>query len=549
MEMATKTNIKFMFVHAIGINLQKLIFPVIFIGSVFITSDKFVSPDITPKNYFVGLFILLFTILKISQNLKNSIKFKIVDNDVYSIIRLLNLVVFFQACYGLFQFFGFITDNQYAFSITGSFDNPAGFAAVLSMGFPMFLFLMTHSKLNIEKYFAVLGLLIIIAAIILSENRTGLLSIFASLLIFFLYRMIFLQKFQKRLLSFLFLGLLIVGAYFGYNLKKDSANGRILIWQVSLDMFKDKPLLGHGYGMFQAKYMDYQAKYFGRNPNSEFTNLADNVKHPFNEFIKIAVEFGLVGLISIILLTLLLFKQIIKSKSTFRILILSGFLSFVVFSSFSYPLQYIAVGLLLVFYLTLFLSSKEVIVKNSRIVFICKSLIIVLCFVFIVDMYKQVRAEIKWKTIAIKSINDTGSVHLAEYEFLYLSSLHRHPLFLYNYAVELNIAGRYNESIEILTQCCTLFNDYDIQMLLADNYYGKGDIKEAEKIYKYSSNMIPCRFFPLFRLFELYKEMKFEKEAIKLAQTIIDKKIKVTSLKVSLIKSKAENYLKETRMK
>lgn len=170
------------------LELQKVIFPIIFLGSVFITSEKFVSPDITPKNYFVILFILLFTILKIFQNLKNSIKFKIVDNDVYSIIRLLSLIVFLEACYGLFQFFGFITDNQYAFSITGSFDNPAGFAVVLSMSFPMFLFLMTHSKLNSEKYFVVLGLLIIIAAIILSGNRTGLLSIFTSLFIFFLYR-------------------------------------------------------------------------------------------------------------------------------------------------------------------------------------------------------------------------------------------------------------------------------------------------------------------------------------------------------------------------
>lgn len=60
--------------------------------------------------------------------------------------------------------------------------------------------------------------------------------------------------------------------------------------------------------MFQAKYMDYQAKYFERNPNSEFINLADNVKYPFNEFIKIAVEFGLVGLILIGLFTLLLFR-------------------------------------------------------------------------------------------------------------------------------------------------------------------------------------------------------------------------------------------------
>lgn len=130
-----------------------------------------------------------------------------------------------------------------------------------------------------------------------------------------------------------------------------------------------------------------------------------------------------------------------------------------------------------------------------------------------------------------------------------MSSLHCHPLFLYNYAVQLNIAGRHKESIEVLTQCRTLFNDYDIQMLQADNYYGQEDIKEAAKIYKYASNMIPCRFYPLYRLIELYKEMQQNNEAIKMAQSIIDKKIKIESLTVSLIKSKAVDYLKETRMK
>ena len=89
-------------------------------------------------------------------------------------------------------------------------------------------------------------------------------------------------------------------------------------------MIKDKPIFGHGYGAFQAKYMDYQAEYFKNNPNSKYAQLADNVKHPFNEFIKVAVEFGMVGLAIFISFILFVLWKIIKSKNENWVLVLSG---------------------------------------------------------------------------------------------------------------------------------------------------------------------------------------------------------------------------------
>ena len=51
-------------------------------------------------------------------------------------------------------------------------------------------------------------------------------------------------------------------------MKKDSADGRLLVWICSMNMIKDNLLLGWGIGGFEAHYMDYQASYFERNPNS-----------------------------------------------------------------------------------------------------------------------------------------------------------------------------------------------------------------------------------------------------------------------------------------
>ena len=118
-----------------------------------------------------------------------------------------------------------------------------------------------------------------------------------------------LQLRYFKLLSVMILVISVIGALLLYHQKQNSANGRLLIWKVSCEMIKDKPIFGHGYGAFKVKYMDYQADYFKNNPNSIFAILADNVKHPFNEYIKIAVEFGIISLVTVVSLIMFILLQ------------------------------------------------------------------------------------------------------------------------------------------------------------------------------------------------------------------------------------------------
>lgn len=301
---------------------SKLSVILVFLGSVFITSGSFVETTNTPKLYFVFATLLVVFIINVLQK-------KQIVLDVFlskAIFWGTSMTCIFQACYGLYQYIGWLPSNHSKFAITGSFDNPTGFAAILAMGFPIGLFLCAKSG-NVKRFLAIAGLSVISIAVFLSGSRTGVLAVFISSVIVLLHKPKIIRKFQQlryfRLLSGLILGLLISFASILYHQKKDSANGRLLIWKVSLEMIKDKPLLGHGNGAFQAKYMDYQAEYFKNNPNSKFKLLADNVKHPFNEFIKVAVEFGWVGLMVVISLLLLIFWKIIKSESGNKKLVLS----------------------------------------------------------------------------------------------------------------------------------------------------------------------------------------------------------------------------------
>ncbi|PCH70285.1 MAG: hypothetical protein COC06_05200 [Bacteroidales bacterium] len=50
----------------------------------------------------------------------------------------INLICFTQACCGLLQYVHWLPSNYSSFAIIGSFDKPAGFAAVLSISFSTF---------------------------------------------------------------------------------------------------------------------------------------------------------------------------------------------------------------------------------------------------------------------------------------------------------------------------------------------------------------------------------------------------------------------------
>lgn len=524
-------------------SFKQFVFVIIILaGSVFFTSGKFVNETNSIKYYFVVVGLLVTT--GIVACIAKQISFiSLKDTTLYWGII---LVCFLQAAYGMFQYFGLVSSKNAAFEITGSFDNPVGFAAVLAMGFPIGLFLFFRSK-TFLRLLLILILLVIVIAVLFSGSRTGILAVLLSTLTFFIFQTTVFEKFRRlkfyKLLTVLALVLFVGTAFILFYLKKDSANGRLLIWNVSLEMIMDKPVVGHGINAFQAKYMDYQAQFFKNNPDSKYQLLADNVKHPFNEFLKIAVEFGLSGLIIMLSIILFIIWRILKLSDEKRAVALSGLVSLFVFASFSYPLQYVSNWLFLAFYLSVLLPSQEIKIRNTSIIITIRSFIVIVCVYFIFNAYKQVNAELAWKVAAINSLNGKTEAMLPEYKKLHKTKLRRNPFFLYNYGAELNFAGKFDESIDILSECKELFNDYDLQMILADNYQKSNNVSKALETYRHASDMIPARFLPLFRIFEIYRESGQDNMAQQWAEEILNKKVKIPSVTVSYIQNEAKSFL------
>lgn len=112
---------------------------------------------------FCLLFILLYYLL---ASIQVGWSFVYISSSVI-------VVSLFMSLYGIAQYIGLIS-SRHLFMVVGSFDNPAGYASMLSMSIPFVCYYIYSDKCNKKTplwfiYF------VIVLAITLSASRTGIL--------------------------------------------------------------------------------------------------------------------------------------------------------------------------------------------------------------------------------------------------------------------------------------------------------------------------------------------------------------------------------------
>lgn len=447
---------------------------------------------------------------------------------------IISFTCLFQAIYGVMQW-GQQSLPFEKFSISGSFDNPAGYAACLCTGFPFILQYLHTTREKWKLFILGFSVFLVMLALFLSGSRAGIIGSLAVVIAFLSQRIYTSRKGKNILLvSTLMIILFIIGSYF---LKKDSADGRLLIWKCSWEMIKESPVYGHGTGVFLKHYMDYQAKYFDKHPDSQFAMLADNVQHPFNEYLSIILNFGFIGGVLLFAVMILLFCACRKNPNPTNITALLSLLATAVLAVFSYPFIYPFTWIVGLYCICILLKGFFI----WKIPPICHrfiySIVLIFCITFLYHLYQRTEAEYQWYK-AYKS------KQLSEYKQLMLV-MGNDPYFLYNYAVELYNANHVAESKEIALLCHEQWANYDLELLLGDIYMRENDIASAESHYKQAALMCPCRFIPLYQLFCLYQEQGNESLAYDFAKKIEAKEVKVSSTTVKQIKYKVKLYMRE----
>ncbi|MDD2284983.1 MAG: O-antigen ligase family protein [Paludibacter sp.] len=445
-----------------------------------------------------------------------------------------------QAAYGIAQYLNWTNNDINSFRINGSFDNPTGFAVSLVVVFPFALYLFFEKK-TIVRLLGALSVGFILVSVILSGSRAGIVGLVVILLIWLFYVLnIQFSKKLKVVVSSIIIIALIFGLYF---VKKDSADGRLLIWQCSTQMIVDKPLFGHGVGSFEREYMLYQADYFKIHPYSRYAMLAGIVKHPFNEFLLLLVELGLTGGLLMGLCIYCLIREYKRNKSIEKFYALLCVIGVAVFGCFSYFLCYPFIRIVALFSIAVIMKhEQDVLVVPQQISMFIKPPLTFACIILLTVTIKMFKNEYRWNIIAQQSLAGETKKVMPEYAQLY-KTMNKNGLFLYNYGAELNYIGEWRESTKLLKECADFYNDIDLQLLLADNYTHLKQYHKAEKCLLLAHKMIPNRFTPLYRLAILYKKEGKLYEASRIANIILKKPVKVVSIDVLTIKKEMKDLL------
>lgn len=320
-----------------------------------------------------------------------------------------------------------------------------------------------------------------------------------------------------------------------YSYKKDSADGRILIWKISLEMVKDKPILGYGFDGFRKNYMNYQAAYLQEKQLPEtINNLADDNHHAFNEFLRIIIEQGIIGVIIPFIFLTTIGYTIYKYKlyiDTVSRTIISCLTALLFFSFFSYPLSTFHINALIVILLAgLACSSQDTPIWKLQIRSI--SLIIpysIIFFISSVYLFSYSKANSDWLN-TLKGVYTNDNI-LEEAR----KKLSGNPYFLSTYGKYLNKKKRYSKAVSILSQSIKEYPSYYTVMELGISYKAQKKYTEAMHCFYKAMHMIPHKIKPLYFMMELYYDQKDYKSAIQLSNRILCKQPKIRSSELNII--------------
>ena len=330
---------------------------------------------------------------------------------------------------------------------------------------------------------------------------------------------------------------MVLGSITVFQLKKDSAYGRLFIWKISCLAIAEKPFSGYGTNNFPMAYGMAQETYFSKGEYSQQEELvAGSPEYAFNEYLQAAIEWGIPILITILVLIIICIRKGIKHKN---IGICGAIISLLVFGVASYPIQLPAFIVTLIFLLAVCLIGQS---KNGLIIF---ALIIGGTSVYWLKM--DVSRECKeWTGCHILYRAGAYKEAAKRYEKLY-PKLNNRAIFMYEYGHTLYKLKQYDISIEKLNETARLSCDPMILNILGLNYQHKGDYAKAEEFFIRSTHLLPGRLYPYYLLAKLYAIPSFynKNKMVKMANIVLNKKTKVPSKAINSMRREMRNLLDE----
>jgi O-antigen ligase/Tfp pilus assembly protein PilF len=252
-------------------------------------------------------------------------------NDERQIKRILNIVIITGSLfgiYGILQYqgidFSFWRGNTGRQAVFGLFSNVNYFAEYLIAILPLavsLLFVTPFKSNKSKKLLLFIGILAMGGSLMLTFTRSSYLGFGVSLIFMFLLFIICRRKSfikdNRKFFIVIFLAIIIIISLIvipnplnksdtviskiknritvaqliqGHNVKR-----RMVTWNFTLMMIKDRPLLGSGIGTFKYNSLRYQAEFFSQGDNRSLYPYG--IAHEaHNEYLHLWAELGIIGL-------------------------------------------------------------------------------------------------------------------------------------------------------------------------------------------------------------------------------------------------------------
>ena len=442
-----------------------------------------------------------------------------------------------EAVLVILQNYGWVESEHLLFNCTGSFFNPSLAGGFLACSFCISVYLLIITRICFKKICLFISGVLQINALVLTHSRAGWIAAIIGLCYLLWHtESIVLQRskaFIKKnlIVQCIIIGIAIIAAISAYQYKKASADGRLFIWGICLDMSKDKLITGHGTGMFREKFPNYQAAFFTQNPDSDNIDYAGNPLYPFNEYLSVLVTQGLIGVAFLILIVnSLSFHSSSKGVRQQRAFLLT----WGIFACFSYPMAHYRLMILLPFLIAL-LPIKSRILRNHLGLWTK----IIILGVIISGIYVGISGILTYSKLE-KAYNKHERIAQELYNDI------KYDLTLLNHYYN-SIANKLPacEEFYLLKEYVELYPSSYGLCELGRRYKSRKLFSRAKECFIFAYHINPSLIVPQYELFLLYREEKNMNQMVAIGERILHQPVKQENTISIKIKTEVRKILRD----
>lgn len=482
-----------------------------FTGIVLITYKWSLNPE-PEKLIFTGQLVILWFLLRYILTAYREFNF------FFLFVGMLTGLV--EAVWGMQQLHGYTYSNHSLFRLTGSFFNPGPYCGYLAAVLPVCLW----AALKFQKgmhYFAWICVGAILIVLPAGMSRSAwMAAVVACGWVYWTERIGWEKakaayiRYKNATIPFIAIVAILAGCAIAgvYGMKRDSADGRLLMWKVTGKAIAGQPLAGTGLGGFPAAYAEAQGEYFATGTaTGQEKQVAGCPEYAFNEYLQIGLEQGIGGLIVFVLWLGSMGYYGIRNRQHG---VVGGVLALAVFAVSSYPLQLPSFWMILVFLGAICVTKDGTQARSSALpvssaypitIISLLSLASVCLFILQKGQYEVYKRWGRMQTVYNNKAYESVS---EDYKDLHDKLKHK-PEFLFEEAQCLSKTGRYAEAIRVLERAKRLSGDPMIRYMIAKNRQATGDYREAERELLHAIGILPERLYPYYLLAKLYAEPAF----------------------------------------